>query len=233
MRNANTKIKKGVLCLHFAALSVPVCMCVCVCVGVCVSVLCCCFHWWAAAAAADAVAVAALHHQVAAAAAAYLSSAAYCDVSCARQWRTSVAPLYFVRNKIDDKIKMDNGRFSAAAAAATAAGRQNEVARMCRRRVDVLPKRDSKERGGVNSVRREPRARLVRLSLFHCASLRLFSLFVARHCVFALFHIYLTIAYTVCIVLFVVDSAALAGFFFIVGGRGNDWESESGGGRWG
>lgn len=27
----------------------------------------------------------------------------------------SVAPLYFVRNKIDDKIKMDNGRFSAAA----------------------------------------------------------------------------------------------------------------------
>lgn len=29
----------------------------------------------------------------------------------------SVAPLYFVRNKIDDKIKMDNGRFSAVAVA--------------------------------------------------------------------------------------------------------------------
>lgn len=48
MRNANTKIKKGVLCLQFAALSMPVCVrecvCVCVCVGVCVRVLCCCFH---------------------------------------------------------------------------------------------------------------------------------------------------------------------------------------------
>lgn len=31
MRNANTKIKKGVLCLQFAALSLYVSVCVCVC----------------------------------------------------------------------------------------------------------------------------------------------------------------------------------------------------------
>lgn len=31
MRNANTKIKKGVLCLQFAALSLYVSECVCVC----------------------------------------------------------------------------------------------------------------------------------------------------------------------------------------------------------
>lgn len=123
---------------------------------------------------------------------------------------------------------MDNGRFSAAAAAAAGRMKSQE----CVGGVSTAPERarDGDGDGGVNSVRRVPLAphslshSLRQLKTSLCAP---FALAAARLCAFALFHIFifLTSAYTVCIVLF-VDSAALAGF--VVGGRGNARASEGG-----